>query len=71
MLWTSLFTSSPRRLTHVREDKVLASRILKDEIRVFFGIKEDQDLDSSLKQVQIFNEFAVLLTLDNFRYCFI
>lgn len=49
-----------------RGDKVLASRILKDEIRVFFDLKEE-DMDPTVRRVQIYNEFALLLTFDDFR----
>lgn len=51
----------------VRGDKVLASRILKDEIRLFFDLKEEE-MDPTARRVQIYNEFAVLLTFDDFRY---
>lgn len=45
----------------------MASRILKDEIRVFFDLKED-DMDPTQRKVQIYNEFASLITFDDFRY---
>lgn len=50
-----------------RGDKELAAKILKEEIRVFFDLRED-NMDPNNRRVQIYNEFASLLTFDDFRY---
>jgi hypothetical protein len=44
----------------------MATRVLKEEIRPFFQLSEDK-MDQSLRRVQLYNEFASLLTTDNFR----
>lgn len=52
-----------------RKNVSMATKVLKEEIKVFFHLNEEK-MDQSLHRVKVYNELACLLTSEDFRYLF-